>query len=1182
VSLRAESLEDRRLLSIVFDAHFGPEKAHNDLDLTTASPPVEVIFWGKSWNNANTSPFSSAVGALLSSTYLEGPHASYGSSDSPFLDHVVIDNDSDPHNNFSSGDLAGEVRHAIDHKGLPDPDGPGITPIYVVVTPQGTISDKGADTPGYHTYHWTGPFWDADLGQIAWASAGDSLDSFTITLSHEVAETLTDPSGGGVFLDPTPAFSKAFPKCTGHEIGDNEPGCWCYAYRLRNGIQLSNGLQVQALWEQNFFGVGHGAYAVDDGNSQVFELTPQYAGNNFLGQYTLTVNGDQGAVNLDDTFTLGATADGGVTVTLNGETATFDPGVLTGVTLQPGGGTNHIDVNATLPGVSVTINDAAGSVNTIRVGPSNFSLDKIQNGLTINGSGADTLTIDDQNHTAAATYTLVPGSVSRTGLPSIVYSGVSQLTVNGGWGSDTYNVQSPGVSTTINTGDGTSSTNLVDVQNTVAPLTINTSVGTDTVRAESTGAPLTIAAGPGSTTIQLSDGSLSSLAGPVSVYGNGRDTKLTLFDQVDQGQNTYTIDASKVTRSSNAGASTNTYNYSGVNTLELKGGAGPGTAFDIEGTGASTILDVGTGTNSVSVTPTARELGNLFPWDLTVHGNGASTALTVNDQSDTGTHAYVIDAATVVRRTGWLEVEVIHYDGIKTLELDAGQGSDTIAVESTGASTSTTVSTTIGGTPVTVSPTSRNLDGINYLIVDGGTLTVDDQNNPYASVLDTTSYTIYSSRLVRTATFPLLTLPGHGRFWGTKTATIDYYGLQNLTLNTGNHGNLDNVQSLSVPTTIQAGTSGDAITVGPSLDAMGQLVPGGHQRNTYYYYSNGQLTVDAHGGTLTLDDRGTQDSNDDESDVTTHDSILFTLDNGVVTRKSTLEEVQTFDDGGDGEIPKPKRRPSTIITDYTLNATIKYQNVSSLTVDGSSLDTSFTVASAPSSTPVRINGGAGANTLAGPNTTNTWQITGTNAGKLDSLVSFNSMRNLTGGTGMDVFAFNAGANITGTLDGGGGLDWLDYAAYTTPVTVNLSTNTATGAGRIANIQNVIGGQGGNTLTGNAQGNVLVGGRGTNTITGGSGRSVLIGGAGHAVIQGGPADDLIVGGSTSFDLNPTALDAIFAEWQSADIFAQRQTYLRGPTGHLNGSVFLIRTGTGRTVFDAAGDTVLPSGGMDWIL
>jgi hypothetical protein len=52
-------------------------------------------------------------------------------------------------------------------------------------------------------------------------------------------------------------------------------------------------------------------------------------------------------------------------------------------------------------------------------------------------------------------------------------------------------------------------------------------------------------------------------------------------------------------------------------------------------------------------------------------------------------------------------------------------------------------------------------------------------------------------------------------------------------------------------------------------------------------------------------------------------------------------------------------------------------------------------------------------------------------------VTFSAFPNLTGGTGMDIFKFSAGKGVTGAINGGGGGDWLDYAAYTTAVTVNL-------------------------------------------------------------------------------------------------------------------------------------------------
>ena len=55
------------------------------------------------------------------------------------------------------------------------------------------------------------------------------------------------------------------------------------------------------------------------------------------------------------------------------------------------------------------------------------------------------------------------------------------------------------------------------------------------------------------------------------------------------------------------------------------------------------------------------------------------------------------------------------------------------------------------------------------------------------------------------------------------------------------------------------------------------------------------------------------------------------------------------------------------------------------------------------------------------------------------MTTFTSVENLTGGPGIDRFVFANGVGVTGTVNGGGGGDFLDYAAYTTGVTVNLGT-----------------------------------------------------------------------------------------------------------------------------------------------
>src|SRR5262249_52909637 len=58
--------------------------------------------------------------------------------------------------------------------------------------------------------------------------------------------------------------------------------------------------------------------------------------------------------------------------------------------------------------------------------------------------------------------------------------------------------------------------------------------------------------------------------------------------------------------------------------------------------------------------------------------------------------------------------------------------------------------------------------------------------------------------------------------------------------------------------------------------------------------------------------------------------------------------------------------------------------------------------------PVFLDGGGGTNTLQGPDSPNTWQVTGTNGGSLNGTVGFASVQNLLGGAPDDTFAFFPG------------------------------------------------------------------------------------------------------------------------------------------------------------------------------
>ena len=190
-------------------------------------------------------------------------------------------------------------------------------------------------------------------------------------------------------------------------------------------------------------------------------------------------------------------------------------------------------------------------------------------------------------------------------------------------------------------------------------------------------------------------------------------------------------------------------------------------------------------------------------------------------------------------------------------------------------------------------------------------------------------------------------------------------------------------------------------------------------------------------------------------------------------------------------------------------------------------------------------GGTGADTLTGLNAAATWELDGSDRYIGTNILGLSAFDTLIGGTGIDTFQINGaqtanlqggagadqyvlagGASLTGTLDGGVDADTLDAAAFTSAVTVNLATATATPiTGGISAIENVIAGAGDDTLIGDAQANILVGGPGHDTLSGGDGADTLIVTAlAGAVVDGGAGVDTLFvrGGDGADSLN--AFDA----------------------------------------------------------
>jgi Ca2+-binding RTX toxin-like protein len=107
----------------------------------------------------------------------------------------------------------------------------------------------------------------------------------------------------------------------------------------------------------------------------------------------------------------------------------------------------------------------------------------------------------------------------------------------------------------------------------------------------------------------------------------------------------------------------------------------------------------------------------------------------------------------------------------------------------------------------------------------------------------------------------------------------------------------------------------------------------------------------------------------------------------------------------------------------------------------------------------------------------------------DTLVGLGGNDTVLGGDGDDTIIGGQGAG-NDQYDGGRGIDTISFASATQGVTVNLAAGTAsgpeTGVDTLADIENVIGGAGNDTITGNASNNLLEGGAGNDLIDGGDG------------------------------------------------------------------------------------------------
>jgi hypothetical protein len=1249
-----EGLEARDLMTILFTPQQGTpvisDGGGDKLGQRAFGMPLYSIFWGSYWatpdGQAQQATLENSLDMIFTSATLSGLNQ-YGvpfPARVPSAGTVEVNDFSDPPDGFTKSNLDHVLTNAIDNLGLPEEDDVPNGGFTLIFTPPNINAANGAAAFHTSTTDFDFPF-DFDTWHYAWIGNFNSQDSITNSISHEVMEAMTDPNGDGIQILPRDSHSF-------NEICDNE---------AQNFAALVAGYEVASFWS-----AADNAFAVYDGNSQVVT----YDNGNLI------VNGDQFGADTDDTITVDLNNEGQPLITLNGQTFSFtsDPFIdrVTSITINPGGGTNTINVERTnfLAPVSIV----GSSRDTVNIGVGG-STQGIQGNVTIeNPPSFTTINVDDSADTAQrgvilSTFT-PPGDSAWGSLDGLApaeisyeFADTSSITINTG-ASATIDVLSTGVSTslvghgstTVNVGEGGSVQGIfgaLNISNPPSFTTINVDDSADTTARSATLDTFTASDGS-------SWGSITGLA-PASINYKQADTSSPITISGGSGADTFTVASLPVQAIDlNTGAGNDTVTLqtnSGGLVVNGQGGTntlvGPNAAatWNITNTNAGNITGVATFTsfenltggsgadtfkfsNGKSISGRINGGGGADTLDYSLFSTGVTVKLGVGTATGTGSIAN-IENVTGSRAndsiTGSSSNNVIKGQGGTDVLNGGGGGSDTFFLApSQGAGTTVTGAGTTDTLVGANIPNTWNITGNNSGNVNGIAFT-GIANLLGGSGADTFKFTSTGS----------LSGKVDGGSGGMDTLDYSADGGTAVTVNLATHtatktGGFANIDRLVGSTStldklIGPNLSSTWMITGANSGSVGAFnfssvenLTGGSAADMFKFTSTGSLTgtVDGgSGGTDTLDysaDGGTAVTVNLATHTATKTGGFANIDR-LVGSTSTLDKLVgpnlsstwMITGANSGSVGAFSFSSVENLTGGSAADMFKFTSTGSLTgtVDGGSGGTDTLDYSADGGAAATVNlathtatrtGGfanidrlvgssSAADKLIGPDATTIWAITTANAGTAGTF-AFSAIENLTGGTGIDEFVFSAGQSVSGKIDGGTGADnWLDYARYTTGVAVDLTANSATGVnggavGGIANIRNVRGGLGSDTLKGNSRGNILIGGPSTDThndrIIGGSGRSILIGGKGGDSVLGGSADDIVIGGFTNFDnsgdANDQALEAILAEWRSADSYTTRITKIKAGVGPM-----LAKFVFGTTVHDDGNSSTLTGGpGSDW--
>jgi hypothetical protein len=793
-------------------------------------------------------------------------------------------------------------------------------------------------------------------------------------------------------------------------------------------------------------------------------------------------------------------------------------------------GANHgsgISVGSVANGTSVTLNTGDGHNNVAVGGASSAGLGDIRGDLHVVGAplGSTAVSLDDELNAAGRTAVLINSRV-LVGQGEVDYSGIQSLDLDGGNGGNIFVFRDTpaGVLTTVNAG-----------------------THADTVQAG--GAFF---------------GTLDAIQGPLVINGHG-NTNFTVSDLFTTTPQTYTLTGTatgeSVARSGGFSATCTDLKTlsvtggSGGNQFVVNGGAPKSTAVTLTGggssatsvaikgshcqvqsiaSGSSVTLNTGAGVADVLVGNSSHGVGDIQGKVAVVGAPLGSTTVTLDDRPNSAGGTFVLFNNRVLLGQGEVDVS-----GIQSLVLDGGNGGNIFVFRDTPAGLLTTVNAgTHGDTVQAGGAYFGDLDSIlGPLVINGRGNTTFTVSDLFAGTPQT--YILTGESIVRSGGFSAICT-----------------NLQSLSVTGGSGSNQFVVTAAPpVPVTLTGGNGGDTLTG----------LNGGSQATTWQITGAGSGLI---GKTVLFS--------------AMHD-LVGAAGKDVFVLPAGGSIAGTITGGGGGDELEYASQAGPV--------SINLQTHAAPQINGGT-------PGGFSGIPVFIGSASAADTLIGPDADDIWRISGGTAGSGTTSAerfSFSGFENLVGGSGVDVFTFLAGGSVTGSIDGGGAPsqqgNWLDYSGLAVRVAVNLQTGSATAvargaSGAVVNIQNVHGGNAGNTLTGNAAGNILIGGTGADTLIGGPGPSLLIGDKGADQIRGGAGGNLLIGDATAFDAmtiaNENALMGILAEWQSADSYDVRFADINtGGGGGLN-APFKLNFGTSVTS-DGAADRVTAAPlaqALDW--